>query len=67
VLDSYARALFVVEVVDLKLLESPDCKGWRLADTNVPEDEPPPPFAFGDSYQVIGRSLLLFLLEPDGA
>ena len=34
---------------------------------SVTDDEPPTPFAFGHTYQVTGRSLLLFLLEPDGA
>ena len=48
----------------------PECPGgsaWELlADTNVPEQEEAPGFAFGDAYQVTGRSLLLFLLRPEG-
>jgi isoamylase len=54
-------------MVDFDLPECPGGKRWtRLVDTNAPDDNRQPDFEFGDTYQVTGRSLLLFLLEPDG-
>ena len=42
-------------VVDFVLPESPSGKGWmRLADTNAPDDEGEPAFAFRDAYRVTG-------------
>jgi isoamylase len=57
---------------DVVLFSLPEINGggeWRrLVDTNLPdEDEDPeerPRFAFGNQYQVTGRSLLLFELRP---
>jgi isoamylase len=55
------------EMVDFDLPECPGGKRWtRLVDTNAPDDDRQPDFEFGDAYQVTGRSLLLFLPEPDG-
>jgi glycogen operon protein len=40
---------------------------WRcLLDTNVPERDDAARFRTGDRYEVTGRSLLLFALEPEG-
>jgi isoamylase len=40
---------------------------WRcLLDTNVPERDDAVRFGTGDKYEVTGRSLLLFALEPEG-
>ena len=41
--------------------------GNCLLDTNVPDQEKRPSFKFGDHYQVTGRSLLLFLMQPKRA
>jgi glycogen operon protein len=37
-----------------------------LLDTNVPDRDEAPRFRTGDEYEVTGRSLLLFMLQPDG-
>jgi len=37
-----------------------------LLDTNVPDREHAPAFHTGDEYEVTGRSLLLFMIQPDG-
>ncbi len=55
------------DTVGFTLPECPGGAGWDLlADTNVPDHEDSPGFAFGDAYQVTGRSFLLFLLQPEG-
>ena len=54
------------DVVGFTMPEAPEGTGWRLlVDTNIPEDEGGKAFKVGDSYQVTGRSLLLFLMERD--
>ena len=54
------------DVVDFTLPAVPGGERWaRLVDTNLPDDVEEAGFAFGDKFQVTGRSLLLFLLEPD--
>jgi len=58
------------DVVVFKLPEVPGGRDWlRLIDTNLPEEddeleEAPVRFRFNHSYEVTGRSLLLFLLRP---
>jgi glycogen operon protein len=55
------------DVVGFKLPEVPEGRQWaRLLDTNDPKLGREA-FAFGAEYLVTGRSLLLFLLERDGA
>jgi isoamylase len=55
------------DVVSFKLCEVPEGKRWiRLLDTNDPKLHREA-YAFGSEYLVTGRSLLLFLLERDGA
>jgi glycogen operon protein len=55
------------DVVKFKLPDVPDGRQWvRLLDTNDPK-LPRAEHAFGSEYLVTGRSLLLFLLERDGA
>ncbi len=53
---------------DLVAFTLPPCadgKGWtRLIDTNL-EAQDDATFAIGDSYQVTGRSLLVFALEAE--
>jgi glycogen operon protein len=40
---------------------------WKcLVDTNLPDRSDEPLFAPGDRYEVTGRSLLLFVLQPGG-
>ena len=54
------------DMVEFTLPESPGGKGWTLlADTNMPDTEEEEAFGFGESYQVTGRSLLLFLMQPE--
>jgi glycogen operon protein len=51
------------DVVVFTMPEAPEGEGWSLLiDTNQPELDAaaPKPFAFGEEYQVTGRSLLLF-------
>jgi isoamylase len=57
------------DVVQFELPKAVGGRGWvRLIDTNQPDTdedgEEPAQFAFGDEYEVIGRSLLLFRLRP---
>ncbi|HEX3945328.1 MAG TPA: glycogen debranching protein GlgX [Rhizomicrobium sp.] len=56
---------------DLVGFTLPECAGgagWqRLLDTNLPEDEEQVSFAFGGQYDLSGRSLLLFLLQPENS
>jgi glycogen operon protein len=55
------------DVVKFKLPEVPEGRQWvRLLDTNDPK-LPRAEHAFGSEYLVTGRSLLLFLLEREGA
>jgi isoamylase len=55
------------DVVAFTLPEAPAGTGWTLLiDTNALDADEAKPFAFGDHYEVTGRSLLLFLLKPDG-
>jgi isoamylase len=71
---SEATLLLVVnahhDVVQFKLPEIPGGRDWRrLVDTNIPEDdedpEDPVRFPPGHSYEITGRSVLLFLLRPE--
>jgi isoamylase len=65
-----ATALLVLnahhDVVNFVL---PDVVGgsvWRcLLDTNIPEDSNHQAFNTGDGYEITGRSLVLFVLEPE--
>jgi isoamylase len=55
------------DVVVFKLPKVTEGRRWkRLIDTNVPLDDALPPFEFGHAYEVTGRSLLLFVMEPAG-
>jgi glycogen operon protein len=50
-------------MVEFTLPEVPQGQHWKLQlDTNVPDLEPGAEFSFGDSYQVTGRSTLMFEL-----
>ena len=50
------------DVVEFTLPEVPEADGWtRLLDSNAPDDDEEADFAFGETYQVTARSLLLFL------
>ncbi len=52
------------DVVDFTLPKVPGGHHWRcLVDTNIPERPDEPVFAAGDTYQITGRSLLMFVLE----
>jgi glycogen operon protein len=54
------------DLVGFTLPEWTGGKGWeRLADTNLPDEPEQPAFAFGATYEVTGRSLLLFMLQPE--
>jgi isoamylase len=54
------------DLVEFHLPESPGGKGWELlADTNLPEQAEQPTFEFGGTYQVTGRSVLVFLMQPE--
>jgi glycogen operon protein len=56
------------DVVKFKLPEVVGGQTWRcLLDTNLPERIETPRFPAGDDYEVTGRSLLLFALQPDNA
>jgi glycogen operon protein len=51
------------DVVEFALPEVPEGKRWfRVVDTNVPGGTDMPGFEFGHSYQVTGRSMLVFVL-----
>ena len=55
------------DVVVFRRSTVPGGEHWRcLIDTNIPERSDEPLFAFGDTYQVTGRSLLMFVLQ-DGS
>ena len=65
-----ATLLFVLnayhDVVTFTLPEAPGGQEWVcLVDTNQPELEAAPNFPFGHSYDVTGRSMLLFMLRPE--
>jgi len=52
------------DVVGFTLPEVPQGKHWALQlDTHQPDFEPGESFAFGDQYQVTGRSVLMFELK----
>ena len=52
-------------LVDFTLPEFDAGGAWSLlVDTNIPDLTSEPPFKFGSQYQVTGRSLLLFALNP---
>jgi isoamylase len=54
------------DVVDFVLPACEGGNGWRrVIDTFLPEDDAGETFNAGDSYQVTGRSLLLFVLEAE--
>jgi isoamylase len=54
------------DVVEFSLPEPPAGQHWfLLVDTHRPELDEPEAFEFGHPYLVTGRSLLLFLLQPD--
>ncbi len=54
------------EPVEFTLPPSASGLGWRLLiDTNLPDDAEPECFEIGSTYDVNGRSLLLFQLERD--
>ena len=59
------------DVVNFKLPEVVGGRDWeRLIDTNLPDEDQDDPedatrFAFGQDYQVTGRSMLLFLSRPE--
>jgi glycogen operon protein len=56
------------DVVKFKLPEVVGGQIWRcLLDTNVPDRIETHRFQTGDEYEVTGRSLLLFALQPDSA
>ncbi|MDI3305578.1 MAG: glycogen debranching protein GlgX [Acetobacteraceae bacterium] len=58
------------DAVEFSLPEPTAGQRWLLlVDTNRPDIDEPEPFAFGHHYMVTGRSLLLFVLNPehDGA
>jgi isoamylase len=56
------------DVVKFKLPEVVGGQTWRcLLDTNVPDRVSTPRFQTGDEYEVTGRSLLVFALQPDSA
>ena len=52
------------EAVVFTLPAAPEGNGWRLLiDTDVPDAEGAESFEVGATYEVTGRSLLLFLME----
>jgi glycogen operon protein len=54
------------DVVRFRLPEVVGGQTWRcLLDTNVPDRDATPRFQSGAEYEVTGRSLLLFALQPD--
>jgi isoamylase len=55
------------DLVEFTLPKTAGGSVWSLLiDTNLAEDSEPGTFATGEIYGVTGRSLLLFVLEPDG-
>ena len=56
------------DVVEFTLPAAPGGRDWVcLLDTNHPELTEPAMFRFGQTYQVTGRSLVLFMLVPEAA
>ncbi len=56
------------DLVDVTLPEIPGSQQWTcLIDTNMPVRDELPEFDSGDTYQVTGRSLLLFALHGRGS
>ena len=56
------------DVVKFTLPEVVGGQTWRcLLDTNAPDRAGTPRFQNGEEYEVTGRSLLLFVLQPDSA
>jgi len=56
------------DLVDVTLPEIPGSQQWTcLIDTNMPVRDELPEFDSGDTYQVTGRSLLLFALHARGS
>ncbi len=54
------------DVVNFKLPEIVGGHAWRcLLDTNVPDLTAAPRISSGNDYQITGRSLVLFALQPD--
>jgi glycogen operon protein len=54
------------DVVEFALPEPPAGRHWMLLlDTGHPDLDEPETFGFGHPYPVAGRSLLLFVLQPD--
>ncbi|WP_338665267.1 glycogen debranching protein GlgX [Pararoseomonas sp. SCSIO 73927] len=54
------------DLVEFNLPDASGCQGWTLlADTNIPDDEEERAFECGDTYQVTGRSVVLFLLQAE--
>jgi isoamylase len=56
---------------DVVTFTLPECRGgdswYRLIDTNLPDEAPGTTFQNGDTYDVTGRSLLLFTMQkPNG-
>jgi isoamylase len=65
-----ATALLVLnahhDVVNFVLPEVVGGSVWRcLLDTNIPDDSKHQAFNTGDGYEITGRSLVLFVLEPE--
>ena len=55
------------DVVNFTLPTAPGGSAWVcLVDTNRVDFDQTPEFEFGHEYAVTGRSLLLFMLRPDG-
>ena len=55
------------DVVPFALPTAPGGAAWiGLVDTNVPERPGRPRFEIGETYEVTGRSLLVFVMEGDG-
>jgi len=56
------------DLVEITLPEIPGSNQWTcLIDTNMPVRDELPDFGSGDTYQVTGRSLLMFALQGRGA
>ena len=65
-----ATALLVLnahhDVVNFPLPEVVGGNVWRcLLDTNIPDDGNHESFQTGETYEITGRSLVLFVLEPE--
>jgi glycogen operon protein len=56
------------DVVNFKLPDVVGGQAWRcLLDTNLPDLTAAPRITSGNDYQVTGRSLVLFAMQPDNA